>query len=195
MHETVAEIRSLAAREVVPSRPGRIAIAIGAFVVATALSAYVVVPVPWSPVPVTLQPLIVLLAGLLLGPRWGSAAMAAYVAVGAAGAPVFAGGGAGLPHLAGPTGGYLVAFPVAAAAAGLVAGSRSGGIVRASAGVVAGLLALYVGGVAQLAVVTGFGLERLLALGVAPFLAGDLVKAAIAVVLGGRLRKRTLELL
>ena len=66
-----------------------------AFVLAMVISAYVIVPVPFSPVPITLQVLVVLLAGTLMGPWVGAAAMAAYLAIGISGAPVFAGAGAG----------------------------------------------------------------------------------------------------
>lgn len=188
-------IRSPALRQVVTGRRSRAVLLAAAFVAATAAGAQVAVPLPWTPVPVTLQPLFVLLAGLALGPRLGVSAMVAYLAMGTAGAPVFSGGGAGLPHLLGPTGGYLAAFPAAAGVAGLVAGGAASGTARLGAAVLAGLATLYAGGVAQLAVVTGAGFDRLLALGVAPFLAGDLVKAAIALVAGRALRRRTLGLL
>jgi biotin transport system substrate-specific component len=83
--------------------------------------AYVSFPYPLSPAPVTLQVLGVFLAGLLLGPLWGGAAMVLYLLAGALGAPVFAGGSAGIGVLLGPTGGYLLSYPIAAAIAGLVA--------------------------------------------------------------------------
>lgn len=77
--------------------------------------------IPIGPVPITLQTLGVALAGLCLGPWRGALACALYVAVGLAGLPVFSGGAAGIGVLAGPTGGYLVAFPLAAIGTGLVA--------------------------------------------------------------------------
>jgi biotin transporter BioY len=78
---------------------------LGALLVA--LSAQVVVPVPFSPVPMTLQPLAVLAVGGLLGPVAGVSALIIYIALGALGLPVFAGGGSGILRLLGPTGGYL----------------------------------------------------------------------------------------
>ena len=87
--------------------------AVGALVVA--LAAQVAVPVPFSPVPMTLQPLAVLAVGGLLGASEGLLALVTYLALGALGLPVFAGGSGGAIHLVGPTGGYLLAFPVAAA--------------------------------------------------------------------------------
>src|SRR5437588_12777027 len=79
------------------------------FSLLTALSAQIVIPI--GPVPITGQTFAVLLTGALLGSRLGAMAMIAYLIEGASGLPFFAGGMAGLPHLLGPTGGYLVAFP------------------------------------------------------------------------------------
>jgi len=81
--------------------------------------AFVSFPNPLNPaVPVTLQVLGVFLAGIFLGPLWGGFAMALYLLAGAVGAPVFAGGSAGIGVLLGPTGGYLISYPIAAAAIG-----------------------------------------------------------------------------
>jgi biotin transport system substrate-specific component len=96
-----------------------VAIALGALLVS--LAAQVAVPVPFSPVPMTLQPLAVLAVGGLLGAVGGLSALVLYLLLGILGLPVFAGGGAGAWHLLGPTGGYLLAFPVAAAVTGLLA--------------------------------------------------------------------------
>jgi biotin transport system substrate-specific component len=82
------------------------------FSLLTALSAQIVIPI--GPVPITGQTFAVLLTGALLGSRLGAMAMIAYLVEGACGLPFFAGGMAGLPHLLGPTGGYLIAFPAAA---------------------------------------------------------------------------------
>ena len=95
-------------------------VAIGLAALVVAASAQVVVPVPFSPVPMTLQPLAVIVIGALLGPTAGAAALVAYLMAGAAGLPVFSAGRAGAAWLVGPTGGYLLAFPVAAAAVGSV---------------------------------------------------------------------------
>lgn len=82
--------------------------------------AYVSFPYPLSPAPVTLQVLGVFLAGIFLGPFWGGAALVLYLLAGAVGAPVFAGGSAGLGTLLGPTGGYLFSYPLAAVGVGAV---------------------------------------------------------------------------
>lgn len=171
-------MRTLAAQEVVEDRRARSAIGAVAFAVATALSAQVAVWLPWTAVPMTLQPLFVILAGALLGPRLGALSMGAYVVVGAMGAPVFAGGGAGLPWLMGPTGGYLLAAPAAAFVAGAVADES--GALRLLAGLTLGVLTMYLGGVAQLMGVTGQGVEAAVVAGVVPFLAGDMTKVGLA---------------
>src|SRR5258705_10167007 len=92
---------------------------------AVALSAQFALPIPGSPVPLTLQPFVVVLAGLLLGPADAAAAMVVYLVAGAAGLPVFAPMGApGLARLLGPTGGYLLGDPVAAAGGGRLRAGR-----------------------------------------------------------------------
>ncbi len=191
MNEATGAHRTWAPTELVPDRRMRTALGGAAFVIAMTVSAYVAIPVPWSPVPMTLQPMVVLLAGALLGPVTGAAAMASYLAVGVVGAPVFAGGHAGLPWLVGPTGGYLMAFPAAALVVGLVAG-RSRRWLPVLLGLLAGLGTIYLGGITQLAVVTGQDPRALLALGVVPFLGGDLIKVALALIIVRRFRKEGL---
>jgi biotin transport system substrate-specific component len=175
-------LREWALQPVVDTGRARTVLGILIFVVATALGAWVAVPVPFTAVPMTLQPLFVILAGALLGPWAGAASMATYLAVGAAGAPVFSMGGAGLPWLLGPTGGYLLAYPAAAFAVGMLAG-RSRSWVRLAGALSCGLLLIYAGGVSQLFILTGEDLPTLLALGVVPFLVGDALKILMALVI------------
>lgn len=165
-----------------------IEVALGALLVAAAAQA--AVPVPFNPVPMTLQPLAVLVVGGLLGASGGVAALVTYLALGVAGLPVFAGGSSGVWHLAGPTGGYLLAFPVAAGVTGALLG-RSAGILRVLLACALGMVVIHVGGVAQLALLGGDpGLA--LRIGFVPFLTGDLLKVglAAAVILGLRPKVR-----
>ncbi len=153
-----------------------------------ALGSQFALPIPGTPVPITLQPMLVVLAGLLLGPADGATAMFLYLVAGAAGLPVFAPMGApGLLRLLGPTGGYLLAYPAAAAVAGRFGAGRSSYAMRAIAAA-AGILVLYAGGIAQLAVITG-SLGRAAILGVVPFVAIDAVKALVAAALAGFRRR------
>jgi biotin transport system substrate-specific component len=144
-----------------------------------ALAAQVAVPLPGTPVPASLAPLAVVVVGGLLGARKGAAALVLYLLMGAAGLPVFAPLGLpGAARLLGPTGGYLLAYPVAAAVAGAVT-ARSATWPRALLGPALGIATIYAGGVAQLVVLTGHA-GQALALGGLPFVAADAVKAGAA---------------
>src|SRR5262250_2916628 len=120
-----------------------------------ALCARVTVPLPFTPVPLTLQNAGVLLVGLLLGPRRGFAALALYLAEGAAGLPVFNPTGAGgIAQLLGPTGGFLVAYPLAAGWTGFVFERGSRTFVRAIWAGILGEIVLFAGGISWLALLT-----------------------------------------
>jgi biotin transport system substrate-specific component len=147
-----------------------------------ALSAQVLVPVPFSPVPMTLQPLAVLAVGGLLGAGAGLSALVLYLSLGALGLPVFAGGGSGVPHLAGPTGGYLLAFPLAAAITGALVASAPRSPFRVLLACALGMVTIHVGGVAQLALLGG-NPALAMRLGFVPFLTGDLLKVGLAAAL------------
>jgi len=150
------------------------------FSLLTALAAQVVVPLPWTPVPLTGQTFAVLLTGALLGPRLGALALAAYLVEGAAGLPFFRAGAGGAQHLAGPTAGYLFAFPAAAYVTGRLAERGwDRRFLTAAAAMALGSLVILAGGWAWLSVLTGSA-SKAFSLGVAPFLVGDLVKIALA---------------
>ncbi|HEX8709752.1 MAG TPA: biotin transporter BioY [Pyrinomonadaceae bacterium] len=157
-----------------------------AFSLLTALAAQVVIPLPWTPVPVTGQTFAVLLTGALLGSRLGALAMVAYLLEGASGLPFFYAGHGGLQHLLGPTAGYLLAYPAAAFLVGTLAERGwDRRFVTAAAAMLAGSLLILLGGWAWL---TGFvGTLGAWRAGVLPFLAGDVVKivAAAAVLPSG----------
>ena len=154
-------------------------------VIALALASQIALPLPGTPVPLTLQPFVVVLAGLLIGPTNAAAAMILYLVAGAMGAPVFAPmGPPGLARLLGPTGGYLLAYPLAAAVAGWLGAGRERFVSRLAAAV-AGILVLYVGGLSQLVIITG-SLAAATVIGVLPFAAADLVKAIVAAAVSGR---------
>ncbi len=159
------------------SAAGRAAAILGGALV-VALAAQVAVPLPGTPVPFTLQVPAVLLVAGLLGARAGAASMALYLALGVAGLPVFAAGGAlGAARLFGPTGGYLLAYPVAAALTGQLMGSGRSW-PRLGGALLAGLAAIHLGGVAQLAILTGDPGEAV-RLGSLPFLPLDLFKLVL----------------
>jgi len=158
---------------------GAAALGVAGFAVAIALASQVSIPLPGTAVPLTLQPMLVVLAGLMLGPRLGALSVALWIAAGIAGLPVFTPGGApGIARLLGPTGGYITAYPVAAFAAGYIASLRPG-FANRLAGALAGMALLHVGGFAQLAILTGSFSAAAVA-GVAPFAAADAAKAIVA---------------
>lgn len=169
------------------------------FAALTAAGTFIAVPIPGSPVPVVLQNLFALLAGLLLGPLLGSAAAATYLVVGAIGLPVFAGAKGGFVHFFGPTGGYLVGYLLCAFAAGLVAGRPAAGkktpVWLIAVAALVGFAAIYAPGIAWLKFKANFGWQKAFAVGFVPFIIGDLVKAAIAVAVAPRLRKVVAEAL
>lgn len=174
------------------SLAARRAFAVGLGALLVALAAQVVVPVPFSPVPMTLQPLAVLVVGGLLGMAGGLAALILYLLLGVMGLPVFAPGGApGVLRLIGPTGGYLLAFPIAAAVTGALVGRAPFSVLRVLLACALGMVIIHIGGVAQLALLGG---DTALAfrVGFIPFLTGDLLKiglaAALILVAGPKIR-------
>jgi biotin transport system substrate-specific component len=159
-------------------------VGIAGFALALAAASQVAIPLPGTPVPITLQPLVVVLAGMWLGPVAGAASMILYLALGAVGLPVFAPMGApGFARFFGPTGGYLIAYPASAFVAGALArrASSFGGRWLAA---ILGIAVLFVGGIAQLTILTG-SFRRAVQLGITPFAAFDILKAWIAAAISG----------
>lgn len=158
------------------------ALSVFGFAVAIAVASQIAMPLPGTAVPLTLQPMLVVLAGLMLGPRLGALSVALWLAAGAAGLPVFTPGGLpGIARLLGPTGGYILAYPAAAFVAGYVASLRAGLALRL-AGALAGMVLLHIGGLAQLAILTG-SFSVAVVTGVVPFVVADAAKAVAAALL------------
>jgi biotin transport system substrate-specific component len=151
----------------------------------TAIAAQIAIPLPFSPVPFTLQVLAVILSGLLLGPRYGALAQVIYVLVGAVGVPVFAQFHGGLGVILGPTGGYLLSYPIAAAMAGLAARAASNAIRHRALWVSflwgsVGLAAIYALGATWLSVAAHLPFAVAVVQGVLPFVVFDLIKVGLA---------------
>ncbi|HUS18670.1 MAG TPA: biotin transporter BioY [Terriglobales bacterium] len=145
-----------------------------------ALCAHVSVPLIFSPVPITLQPFGILLIGMLLGSRAGAAALVLYLLEGVAGLPVFSPAGpGGILQLLGPTGGFLMASPVAAFVAGNIFESRKtfGGAILSS---IAAEAVLFVAGAAWLILVTQVSLANAMTMAVLPYIPGEVLKVAAA---------------
>jgi biotin transport system substrate-specific component len=148
------------------------------FAAFTALAARITLPLPFTPVPITLQVMAVLLSGLVLGPRAGAASQLVYLATIAAGLPLDA-RGLGTAALTGPTAGYLIGFVPAAFVTGWLAERLPATRVSRFLAALAGVAVIYAAGVAWLAPAMG-GLRTAWTLGVAPFILIDLGKAVVA---------------
>ena len=170
-----------------------LAIVLGSLLVA--VCAHVSIPLWFTPVPVTLQTFAVLLLGLLLSPEIAAGALLLYLGEGAAGLPVFSPQGPlGLAHLFGPTGGYLLAYPFAAAVTAWLrrrlasAWPEPSGFAASLAAAATGSFVILVAGAAWLAILTHRSPSVVLTLAVLPFLAGDTVKVAAAAAVAIALR-------
>lgn len=153
-----------------------------------AVAAQIAIPLPFTPVPLTLQPLAVILIGAVLGSTRGAAAAALYLLEGIGGLPVFAQGHGGAIWLVGPTAGYLLSYPFAAWLAGFVSERGWGGTIsRAVSGMLLALGVIYLGGWGWLAALVGPA--NAFAAGVAPFVFADVVKVALGAALLPKLQK------
>lgn len=144
--------------------------------------AYLSFSLPFSPVPITGQTFGVLLVAMALGRVRGSGVVLAYLAEGAAGLPVFAGGAAGVGALAGPTGGYLIGFLLAAYLTGWLADHGwDRGYFKSVVAMLAGSVLIFLCGLAQLSLFVPAG--TVLAMGLYPFIVGGIVKMSLAAVI------------
>lgn len=161
----------------------------GVFVALTTVLGYLVIPLPFSPVPITGQTFAVMLAGSLLGWRAGLVSMGLFVFLGLVGIPVFAGGAAGPGILLGPRGGYILSFPLAALMIGLLVqySRRQGWGTFFVAHLAGGIILVYSLGVTQLALVTGMTWKAAAIAGAIPFILGDVLKAAVAAEVARRI--------
>lgn len=152
--------------------------------VLTIAAAQVSIPLPFTPVPFTLQPMVVLLGGAALGARLGMSSQILYLAIGIAGLPVFAASPIlpqGFGRLLGPTGGYLMSYPLAAFVAGYLAQRGLGRrYVTSVLAMTAGLAIIFACGVLWLAFGAHVGLAGAIRTGLIPFIPADIVKVLLA---------------
>ena len=151
------------------------------FAALTAAVAQIKIPLGFTPVPITLQTLVVLLSGAMLGPYYGALSMILYILVGVLGLPVFAGGSSGLPVLYGNTGGYLISYFIAAFTIGKYLEKK---VKRKYFDYVAamffGSVIIYVLGATQGKIITGLPWSAILVGWVLPFIIGDAIKLLLA---------------
>lgn len=185
----MARPTAIAQLQTEPMRAVRqVAIVVGASIF-MALCARLSLPLPYTPVPLTLANFGVIAVGLALGSRRGFAALALYLAEGAAGLPVFSPmGPGGVAQLLGPTGGYLMAYPVAALAAGWIAERGKPAFARFALGAVVAEVAVFAGGIGWLMLLT-HGAAQAARFGLYPFVFAEVIKVMSAAGLATRLRR------
>jgi biotin transport system substrate-specific component len=177
--DTYAKPDTLIAAALAPLDWTRAVSLVVAFSLLTALAAQIVIPI--GPVPITAQTFAVLLTGALLGSRLGAMAMIVYLVEGASGLPFFYHGTSGIPHLLGPTGGYLIAFPAAAFITGAFAEHGwDKRFLTAAASMAIGSAVIMLAGWAWFALVTNTALATAFKLTVLTFIPGDIIKILLA---------------
>lgn len=169
-----------------PSNSLRMMVFASLFAALIAAGAFIAIPI--GPVPIVLQNLFVLLAGLLLPGGWAVASIGVYLLAGALGLPVFAGGTGGIGRIFGPTGGYLLGYIPAVWLVSTLSRQFGQKMAGDAAAAVIGSLVVYAMGVTGLALVTGMPAAKALAVGMYPFLIGDALKIAATVTLAKTLR-------
>jgi len=163
---------------------------IAMFTALTAVLSQISVPLPFSPVPITLQTFAVYLTGIILGSRRGVVALLVYTLIGLFGLPVFSQGKSGLPTLVGPTGGYIFGFILAVYIIGkIIERSDNISFFRSLWALIFGVLIIYTLGVVQLQVILGLSFKEALVMGALPYLILELVKTIIGAYLGCNVRK------
>lgn len=153
------------------------------------VSAYIIIPLPFSLSPIALQTLIVNLTGYVLNAKQAFMTMLVYLLVGLAGVPVFTGGSAGPGKLFGPTGGYIIGFLVTAVFLAYFKGEKYNFKRYALLGCVIGIPLIYVFGVVQLKLITGMGWDKAIMTGALPFIPLDIVKCLAAAVIAGPINR------
>ena len=153
------------------------------------VSAYIIIPLPFSLSPLALQTLIVNLTGYVLNAKQAFMTMLVYLLVGLAGVPVFTGGSAGPGKLFGPTGGYIIGFLVTAVFLAYFKGEEYNFKRYALLGCVIGIPLIYVFGVVQLKLITGMGWDKAIMTGALPFIPLDIVKCLAAAVIAGPINR------
>ena len=156
---------------------------VSCFALLTALGALVRIPLPFTPVPITLQTFFVLLAGAVLGKSRGAASQGLYIVLGIFGVPLFALWGSGISYLFGPTTGYLVGFIVATYIIGNVAQRRPDNAAAVGSAMIVGSFVILLCGTLWLKALLGVTILEAFVLGALPFLAGDIIKSIAACML------------
>ena len=164
------------------------------FIILTSLGAFVRIPLPFTPVPITLQTFFVLLSGAFLGSNLGALTQLSYIFLGMAGLPIFSSAGSGLSYLIGPTGGYLFGFVLASLWLGRFIKYSQDNLFATFAILCIADLILLSSGIVWLKFIFGYSFAKSLLIGFIPFVPGDLLKALAATFLYLKLKSRLKEI-
>ena len=157
------------------------------FTALTAVMAQISVPLPFSPVPITFQVFAVFLCAIILDSRLATTSQIIYVLLGAIGIPVFANFSGGLPYIVGPTGGFIISFPIIAFIASKTSENKNSLLVKIL-GLITSLMVCYSIGVIQLSFITKMSISKSIMIAVVPFIALDVIKISIAYILGVKIK-------
>ena len=164
-----------------------------------AAGAFMVIPVPGSPVPIVLQNMLAIMAGMILGPIAGGTSVLIFLVAGALGLPVFSGARGGLAILAGPTGGYLFGYLGGAVLAGFIVkkprAENTCPVWKCTLAVILGMLFIYIPGLIRLSLLFNGNWIKTLSVGFFPYLIGDGIKAVLTTLIVPGIRKFYISLL
>jgi biotin transport system substrate-specific component len=187
-------VETVLKKEIILNRTLIRLLGVAVFTILTALGAFVRIPLPFTPVPLTLQTFFVLLSGACLGANLGALSQLSYIILGVVGLPIFTNAGSGLFYLFGPTGGYLLGFVLASLLVGRLIKSLHQDLFSLFLILFLGDLLLLSCGTIWLGIIFGYPLRKLLFLGFFPFIPGDLLKALAASMIYLQLQSRLKEI-
>lgn len=165
-------------------------LSVALFSTLTAIGAHIRIPLPFSPVPITLQTMFTYMAGAFLGSKYGALSQLIYILFGVSGLPIFAGGSAGVSILLGPTGGYLIGFVAGAYIIGkLIEIRKRFSFLWLVCCMAIGTIPIYTLGLIQLMIWMKINVINALIIGVLPFIFGDSLKILIAAYITYRIKR------
>ncbi|QBD87853.1 biotin transporter BioY [Clostridium tetani] len=165
---------------------------VATFTALTAVMSQISIPIPFSPIPITLQIFAIYLAAIILGSRLATLSQIIYLLLGAIGAPVFSHFSGGLQALVGPTGGFLISFPIVAFIVGKIS-EKDRGFCSLTFGLIISLILCYAMGVLQLSIVAKISIKKAIMVGAVPFIPLDLAKIFIAYLIGTKVRNSLIK--
>ncbi len=184
--------RDILKRETIVEGTSAKIFALSSFIILTALGAYVRIPLPFTPVPITLQTFFVLLSGAVLGKKWGAASQVGYLSLGLIGLPIFSGANAGAAYLFGPTGGYIIGFIISSWVVGkMIHPGNHQNLARVIFVMIVGsLIGIYLFGFLGLSLFLKCRFSQALRMGLFPFIPGDTIKIIAASLIFCKIEKR-----